>query len=77
MFGDNSELERLYYYCDYHAALRLSSVILKTDPHHPACLPVHVTLLVELENTHSLVDRFTECVTWYAVGRSTTLTLSF
>ena len=55
MLGDNSdvgvsELERLYYNCDYHAALRLRSVILKTDPHHPACLPIYVTLLVELDN---------------------------
>ena len=83
MLGDNSdvrvsELERLYYNCDYHAALRLSSAILKADPHHPACLPIHVALLVELEKTsdlfklsHSLVDLFPEwCVAWYAVGRS-------
>ena len=82
MLGDNSdvrvsELERLYYNCDYHAALRLSSAILKADPHHPACLPIHVALLVELEKTsdlfklsHSLVDLFPEwCVAWYAVGR--------
>ena len=27
-----SELEWLYYNCDYHAALRLSSAILKADP---------------------------------------------
>ena len=82
MLSDNSdvrvsELERLYYNCDYHAALRLSTAILKADPHHPACLPIHVALLVELEKTsdlfklsHSLVDLFPEwCVAWYAVGR--------
>ena len=54
MLGDNSdvrvsELERLYYNCDYHAALSLSSAILKTNPHHPTCLPVHIALLMDLE----------------------------
>ena len=59
------ELERLYYNCEYHTTLRLRSVILKTDPHHPACLPIYVTLLVELDNisdlfklSHSLKDLF-------------------
>ena len=59
MLGDNSdvrvsELERLYYNCDYHAALRLSSAILKADPHHPTCLAVHIALLVELEKISDL-----------------------
>ena len=71
-----SELERLYYNCDHLSAIRLSSAILKVDPHPPACLPIHVALLVELERTsdlfklsHSLVDLFPEwCVAWYAVG---------
>ena len=71
-----SELERLYYNCDHHAAINLSTDILKQDPHHPACLPIHVALLVELNKTsdlfklsHSLVDLFPEwCVAWYAVG---------
>ena len=53
MLGDNSdvrvsELERLYYNCDYHTALRLSSAILKTDPHHPACLPIYVYFILFL-----------------------------
>ena len=44
MLGDNSdvrvsELERLFYNCDYHAALKLEA-----DRHHPACLPIHVAL---------------------------------
>ena len=65
-----SDLERLYYNCDYHAAIKLSSDILKADPYHPTCLPLHVALLVELNRTsdlfklsHSLVDLFPEwCV---------------
>ena len=77
MLGDNSDVRvSLFYNCDYHAALKLEA-----DPHHPACLPIHVALLVELEKTsdlfklsHSLVDLFPEwCVAWYAVGRSTIL----
>ena len=67
---------RDYYNCDYHAAIKLSSDILKADPYHPTCLPLHVALLVELNKTsdlfklsHSLVDLFPEwCVAWYAVG---------
>ena len=34
--------------------MRLSSAILKADPQHPACLPIHVALLVELEKTSDL-----------------------
>ena len=71
-----SELERLYYNCEYHTALKLSNDILKCDPYHPACLPLHVALLVELSKTsdlfklsHNLVDLFPEwSVAWYAVG---------
>ena len=52
-------------------------MIVMADPHHPACLPIHVAILVGLEKTsdlfklsHSLVDLFPEwCVAWYAVGR--------
>ena len=32
----------------------MSSAILKADPQHPACLPIHVALLVELEKTSDL-----------------------
>ena len=71
-----SELERLYYKCEYHSALKLSNDILKCDPYHPTCLPLHVALLVELRKTsdliklsHNLVDMFPEwSVAWYAVG---------
>ena len=81
LFEDNgdvkvAELERLYYNCDYHAAFSLSSDILKQDPHPPACLPVHIALLVELNKTsdlfklaHTLVDLYPEwSVAWFGVG---------
>ena len=60
MLGDNSdvrvsELERLYYNCNYHTTFRLSSAILKADPHHPACLPVQLALLMELEKIISVL----------------------
>ena len=69
-------LERLYYDCDYHAAFSLSTDILKKDPHHPACLPIHIALLVELNKTsdlfklaHTLVDLYPEwSVAWFGVG---------
>ena len=79
---DNSDVrvwqvERLYYNCDFHQAFKLSSELLKNDPYHPTCLPVHVALLLEMEKTsdlfklsHNLVDLFPEwSVAWYAVGQ--------
>jgi len=78
---DNSDLlvckvERLYYNCDYHAAFKLSSDIIKGDPYHARCLPIHIALLVELKKTntlfqvaHSLVDLYPDWSTaWFAVG---------
>eukprot|EP00090_Calanus_glacialis_P007311 TRINITY_DN15756_c0_g1_i1.p1 TRINITY_DN15756_c0_g1~~TRINITY_DN15756_c0_g1_i1.p1 ORF type:complete len:616 (-),score=231.15 TRINITY_DN15756_c0_g1_i1:943-2790(-) len=78
---DNSDLlvckvERLFYNCDYHAAFKLSSNIIKSDPYHARCLPIHIALLVELKKTnclfqvaHSLVDLYPEWSTsWFAVG---------
>ena len=70
------EAERLYYSCEYQAAVELSTEILRTDPTHPACLPVHIALLVELDRAtelfrlaHQLVDLYPEwAVAWYAVG---------
>ena len=64
-------LERLYYNCDYRAVMRLNSAILKADPQHTDCLPIHVALLVELKKTsdlfrfrisHSIVDPFPRLV---------------
>ena len=57
MLGDNSdvrvsELERLFYNCDYHAALKLEA-----DRHHTACLPIHVALPpLEIRLEYSLTN---------------------
>ena len=57
MFGDTSdvrvsELERLFYNCDYHAALKLEA-----DRHHTACLPIHVALPpLEIRLEYSLTN---------------------
>lgn len=40
--------ERHFYNCDYPASHRLSSVVMKKDPFHEICLPIHVSCLVEL-----------------------------
>jgi len=79
--NDNSDVlvckvERLFYNCDYHAAFKVSSEIIKADPYHARCLPIHIALLVELKKTnclfqvaHSLVDLYPEWSTaWFAVG---------
>ena len=70
------KVERLFYNCDYHSAFKLSSEIIKADPFHMRCLPIHIALLVELKKTnslfqvaHSLVDLYPEWSTsWFAVG---------
>jgi len=78
---DNPDLqvclvERMFYNCDYHSAYKLSSSVIKLDPYHAGCLPIHIALLVELKKTnclfqlaHSLVDLYPEWSTaWFAVG---------
>jgi len=78
---DNSDLlvckvERLFYNCEYHEAFQLSSEIIKADPYHATCLPIHIALLVELKKSiilfqvaHDLVDQYPYWSTaWFAVG---------
>ena len=68
--------ERHFYNCDYRAAHQITCTVLKSDPWHAKCLPVHVALLVELKESnalfklaHSLVDLYPEwAVSWFAVG---------
>ena len=68
--------ERHFYNCDYRAAHEITCAVLKSDPWHAKCLPVHVALLVELKESnslfklaHSLVDLYPEwAVSWFAVG---------
>ncbi|XP_029667158.1 cell division cycle protein 16 homolog [Formica exsecta] len=71
-----AKAERLYYNCDYHQCFSLTEKILKKDPYHNSCLPVHIACLVELKKTnalfylaHRLVDLYPEmALAWFAVG---------
>ncbi|XP_011872087.1 PREDICTED: cell division cycle protein 16 homolog [Vollenhovia emeryi] len=71
-----TKAERLYYNCDYHQCFSLTEKILKKDPYHNSCLPVHIACLVELKKTtalfhlaHKLVDLYPEmALAWFAVG---------
>ncbi|XP_059489771.1 cell division cycle protein 16 homolog isoform X2 [Neocloeon triangulifer] len=70
------QAERLYYNCDYHQCLDVTNNILKTDPYHPGCLPVHIGCLVQFNKAndlfqlaHRLVKLYPEeAISWYAVG---------
>ncbi|KAG7213440.1 hypothetical protein KM043_002718 [Ampulex compressa] len=71
-----AEAERLYYNCNYHRCFSLTERILKKDPYHNSCLPVHIACLVELKKTnalfylaHKLVDLYPDmALAWFAVG---------
>ncbi|XP_063995452.1 cell division cycle protein 16 homolog [Diachasmimorpha longicaudata] len=71
-----AKAERLYYNCDYHQCFNLTEKILKKDPYHSSCLPVHIACLVELKKTtalfylaHKLVDLYPDmALAWFAVG---------
>ncbi|KAG5887178.1 hypothetical protein JTB14_028981 [Gonioctena quinquepunctata] len=71
-----AEAERLYYNCDYQQCSLLTEAILKIDPYHDACLPVHISCQVELKQSnklfslaHNLVDLYPNlALSWFAVG---------
>lgn len=48
-----AEAERLYYNCDYQQCSVLTESILKQDPYHDACLPIHISCQVELKQSNS------------------------
>lgn len=48
-----TEAERLYYDCDYTRCSMLTESILKQDPYHTACLPIHISCQVELNKSNS------------------------
>ena len=57
--------ERYFYNCDYQACFQITSSLMKNDPYNGACLPIHVSCLIELEKpnelfhlAHKLVDLF-------------------
>lgn len=79
--ADNLDLavakaERLYYSCAYKECFNITEEVLKKDPYHTTCLPVHIGCLVELKKTnklfylaHDLVDLQPEmAISWFAVG---------
>lgn len=48
-----SKAELLYYNCDYNECYKLTDNILKHDPYHMYCLPIHISCLVELKMGNS------------------------
>lgn len=71
-----SQAEMYYYNCDYQKCINLTDQILKRDPYHDCCLPLHVSCLVELKESnklfslaHTLVDLYPNlAISWFAVG---------
>lgn len=68
--------ERHYYNSNYMMCYKLTNATLNSDPFHEACLPVHISCLVQLKKSndlfylaHKLVDNYPQkAVSWYAVG---------
>lgn len=68
--------ERHFYNCSFSVSHNLTSAVLNSDPYHEACLPIHISCLVELKQSnslfyfaHKLVDNYPQkAVAWYAVG---------
>ncbi|XP_042887701.1 cell division cycle protein 16 homolog [Penaeus japonicus] len=71
-----AQAEKLYYNCNFAQCHRLTQEVLKKDPYHTECLPIHVSCLVELKQSnslfllaHKLVDLYPEsALSWFAVG---------
>ncbi|XP_076067974.1 cell division cycle protein 16 [Oratosquilla oratoria] len=68
--------EKLYYSCDFVQCYKITQEVLKTDPYHTECLPIHIACLVEMKQSntlfllaHKLVDLYPEnALSWFAVG---------
>jgi len=71
-----SMAERLYYNCDHVTAFEITSDIMRDDPLHHKCVPLHIALLVDMKETnelfqlaHTLVEHYPEwSIAWYGVG---------
>ena len=71
-----SKAERHFYNCDYAQCFSLTTSVMKDDPFHTECLPIHISCLVELKKpnnlfhlAHKLVELYPEWViAWFAVG---------
>lgn len=51
-----AEAERMYYNCDYQQCSQLTETILKNDPYHDVCLPIHISCQVELKQSNSMLN---------------------
>ncbi|XP_028403874.1 cell division cycle protein 16 homolog [Dendronephthya gigantea] len=68
--------EKQFSKCDFQLCYKMSSQIMQKDPLHSACLPLHISCMVELKKpnelfflAHKLVDNYPDqAVSWYAVG---------
>lgn len=68
--------ERCFNCCNYRDAYRYTTTVIKKDPLHETCLPVHISCLVELKKeidlfnlAQRLVNTYpTRAISWYAVG---------
>ncbi|KRT80057.1 Tetratricopeptide repeat-containing protein, partial [Oryctes borbonicus] len=71
-----TQAEQLYYNCDYQKCGSLTETVLKQDPYHTTCLPIHISCQVELKQSnklftlaHKLVDLYPNlAISWFAVG---------
>ena len=71
-----AKAERHFYNCDYTQCFSMTSSVMKEDPFHTDCLPIHISCLVELKKpndlfhlAHKLVELYPEwVVAWFAVG---------
>lgn len=68
--------ERHYYNCEFKSSYKITSGILKCDPYHPQCLPLHIVLLVVFKKSnelfylsHKLVKLYPgDAISWFAIG---------
>ena len=68
--------EKHFINCDFQVCHKMTSSVLQQDPFHSACLPLHISCLVELKKCndlfylgHKLVDNYpNQAVSWYAVA---------
>ena len=49
-----AKAERHFYNCDYTQCFSMTSSVMKEDPFHTDCLPIHISCLVELKKPNDL-----------------------
>lgn len=49
-----TQAEKYYYDCDYQKCNLLTEKVLKKDPYHTSCLPIHISCQVELKQSNSM-----------------------